>query len=161
MILNPANQHLIITSVWWRCDNRARLIISGSWYFVKCIMVTGHLTLSLVYLFCRRTFGLKSLPFCIKCAIASGTIYRFNTLQESQYFSLSVYLSVRGTWLRSRSWFTRPSWCIVGLWIWRSGRTRMAPSKTCSLGTRWLFWVAISCWQTPARDWPSSMTPRY
>ncbi len=95
MILNPANQHLIITSVWWLCDNRARLIISGSWYFVKCIMVTGHLTLSLVYLFCRRTFGLKSVPFRIKCAIASGTIYRSNTLRITIFLSFCLFVSQR------------------------------------------------------------------
>ncbi len=50
----------------------------------------------MVYLFCRRTFGLKSLPFHIKCAIACGAVYRSNTLSESQVFlSFCLFVSQR------------------------------------------------------------------
>lgn len=82
-----------------------------------------------------------------------------NTVPD-YYFNFSLF-SVSVIWLRSQSWSTRRSWCIVGLLIWRSGRTRTAHLKTCSLGTKWLSWVAISCWQMPVQDWPSLTTPRY
>ena len=77
------------------------------------------------------------------------------------FFVFVVCVTARGTWQKSPSWSTRRSWCIVGSWIWRGGRTPTARWRTWSLGIRWPSWAGTSCWPTLVPDWPSWTTPRY